>query len=70
MQVHACRHWKYLYYAVLIHACMYMNEHEEYSIHEYLEPQVLDRETYYNWTNKNFSLVVHAARKVKSIPEK
>lgn len=39
----ACRHWKYLYYAVLIHT--YMNERVENSIHEYLEPQLLNEET-------------------------
>lgn len=40
----------YLYYAVLIHESIpvYTNEHAEYSIHEYLEPQVLNiKETYY-----------------------
>lgn len=64
----ACRHWKYLYYAVLIHT--YMNECVENSIHEYLEPQLLNEETYYYWINKVFSLVVHAAMRVMSIAEK
>lgn len=71
----ACRDWKYINFVLCSFDTwkhIYTNEHVEYSIHEYLEPQVLNiKETYYYWTNEMFSLVVHAAMKViMSIAEK